>query len=85
MGSGVNRGLWEAGQQSGDRPVVGVVGAGHLKGIIQHWPNAGSLETKTLADEFCQKPTGGGVRALTGVLAGKYPSSTPPLTPDQDD
>lgn len=51
--------------------MVGVVGARHLKGIVQHWPDAGSWETKALVDEYCHDPTSSGSRAIS-VITGKY-------------
>ena len=54
------RGLWEAAALSGGRPVVGVVGAGHIKGIAQKWDKdyIGSPEAARLAYLMTQPPPG---------------------------
>eukprot|EP00884_Botryococcus_braunii_P003471 jgi/Botrbrau1/13124/Bobra.0187s0081.1 len=65
------RRLWEAAGEAGDRPVVGVFGAGHVRGIKQIWPQAGSWEVKAKADEYCQMPPGydRGSQALGGIVS----------------
>ena len=50
------RSLWRAAQATGPRPVVGVVGAGHVPGIKRLWLSAGEPEFAAKALEYEQMP-----------------------------
>lgn len=50
------RRLWEAGEEAGGQSVVGVVGAGHVRGIKAHWSEAGTPQFAALADEYSRIP-----------------------------
>ncbi|KAL4430133.1 hypothetical protein ABPG77_004915 [Micractinium sp. CCAP 211/92] len=68
------RRLWEAGQETAGQPVVGVVGAGHIKGITRYWDEAGEPATEAKVQRFLQAPAEDGspwlTAALTGVVLG---------------
>ena len=61
------RNLWEAGQKYGPQSVVGVVGAGHIKGIQRYWPTAGTPEVAAKAVEFNSLPRGEGSPSFAGI------------------
>lgn len=50
------RKLWEAGETAAGQPVVGVVGAGHVKGIEKWWPEAGSPALEQRVQEYMSDP-----------------------------
>lgn len=62
------RRLWEAGEEGGGQSVVGVVGAGHVRGIQAHWPKAGTPEFAALADDYGRIPTEEGHPSLVGTV-----------------
>jgi pheromone shutdown protein TraB len=68
------RGLWEAAAEAGPLPVVGVVGAGHVRGIQRLWPAAGSAAAAARAEEYLEPPQSGGPSvvgvAVTGAVLG---------------
>jgi pheromone shutdown protein TraB len=78
MRNALDRGLWDAAYQSDGRPIVGVVGAAHVKGITQAWPTIGGDESlaklremfSPKVDQRSQMQTGTllGGKILTGVL-----------------
>jgi pheromone shutdown protein TraB len=77
---GSYRGLWET-AQTGTRPgwpIVGVVGAGHVKGIIQAWPTIGSLEAKRKVAEFVKEPIqdAQGLEASSRIVTGAVTGAT---------
>jgi pheromone shutdown protein TraB len=62
------RRLWETADGAGpSSAVVGIVGAGHVKGIQRYWDAAGTLEAAQRADEFLQLPPGEGPPSMVGV------------------
>lgn len=52
------RRMYEAGDRAQGRPVVGVVGAGHIRGIMDLWPKAGESEFAAKAESYCKPPPG---------------------------
>ncbi|KAL4434176.1 hypothetical protein ABPG75_000617 [Micractinium tetrahymenae] len=68
------RRLWEAGQETTGQPVVGVVGAGHIKGITRYWDVAGEPATEAKVQRYLQAPAEESspwlTAALTGVVLG---------------
>lgn len=69
------RRLWEAGLEAGSQPVVGVVGAGHIKGITRYWPVAGDPDTEAKVQRYLQAPADEAASpwvsaAVTGVVLG---------------
>jgi pheromone shutdown protein TraB len=52
----IYRGLWDAAGKSQGRPIVGVVGAGHVRGISQAWPTIGSEESLAKVRELYTLP-----------------------------
>lgn len=64
------RRLWEAGQETAGQPVVGVVGAGHIKGITRYWDVAGEPATEAKVQRFLQAPAEDGSPWLTAALTG---------------
>jgi hypothetical protein len=83
VGSGVelDRRLWETAERTGGRPVVGVVGAAHVKGITQAWPTIGSWEGKKKVQDLMQVPAGydQGSRVVSTTLTGVFPHSSTTL------
>lgn len=78
------RRLWEAGQEAGTQPVVGVVGAGHIRGIARNWERAGYPETGELVSKYLQMPkqeeaspylTGAVTVAVLGTIAYRRPKA----------
>ncbi|KAI7842179.1 hypothetical protein COHA_004200 [Chlorella ohadii] len=78
------RRLWEAGQEAGTQPVVGVVGAGHIRGIARDWARAGDPETEELVNKYLQVPkqdeaspylTGAVTAAVLGTIAYRRPKA----------
>ena len=61
------RRLWEAGQEAEGQPIVGVCGAGHVRGIQKYWPVAGTPEAETRAKEYSALPPGEGPPSLIGM------------------
>ncbi|GAB4816787.1 hypothetical protein N2152v2_003833 [Parachlorella kessleri] len=50
------RRLWESGLEAAGQPVVGVVGAGHIKGIQKYWTYAGTPAAEAKVTEFLRVP-----------------------------
>ncbi|KAI3438880.1 hypothetical protein D9Q98_001295 [Chlorella vulgaris] len=78
------RRLWEAGLEAGSQPVVGVVGAGHLKGIEHYWPEAGADATEATVQQYMQAPredkgspwlTGAVGAAVLGTIGYRRPKA----------
>ncbi|EFN57831.1 hypothetical protein CHLNCDRAFT_143259 [Chlorella variabilis] len=76
------RRLWEAGLEAGSQPVVGVVGAGHIKGITRHWAEAGEPATEERVQRYLQAPqdeagspwlTAAAGAAVLGTIAYRRP------------
>ena len=62
------RRLWEAGEQAGGQPVVGVCGAGHVRGIQRYWDVAGTPEAAARAAEYSALPPGAGPPSAMGMV-----------------
>ena len=61
------RRLWEAGEAAAGGAVVGVCGAGHVRGIVKYWNVVGSPEAAARVDEYCQLPPGVGPPSVVGM------------------
>lgn len=62
------RRLWEAGNEAGpQQSVVGVVGAGHVKGIQKYWDMAGSPAVEERVQQLMTVPAGEGPPSPIGV------------------
>jgi hypothetical protein len=61
------RRLWEAGERASGQAVVGVVGAGHIRGIQKYWEMAGTEEAGVKAEEYCRLPPGEGPPSAVGM------------------
>lgn len=69
------RRLWEAGEKAAGRDVVGVVGAGHIPGIVKHWHWAGSPQAAELVQELSTAPSGPsttGSMITTGIIGAGF-------------
>jgi hypothetical protein len=62
------RKLWEAGNEAGQgQSIVGVCGAGHIRGIQKYWNVAGSTDAAMRAEEYSQLPPGEGSPSFFGL------------------
>lgn len=60
--------LWEAGAAAGQgSSVVGVVGAGHVRGIKKFWNIAGTPEMQARVEEYMRPPRGEGPPSVAGL------------------
>jgi hypothetical protein len=62
------RRLWEAGEEAGQgQSIVGVCGAGHVRGIQKYWNVAGTVDAAARAEEYSRLPPGEGPPTLFGL------------------
>ena len=62
------RRLWEAGEEAGQgQSVVGVCGAGHVRGIQKYWNVAGTPDAALRAEEYSRLPPGEGPPSALGL------------------
>lgn len=61
------RRLWEAGERVSGQAIVGVVGAGHIRGIQKYWDMAGTEEAAAKTEEYCRLPPGEGPPSAAGM------------------
>lgn len=62
------RKLWEAGNEVGQgQSIVGVCGAGHIRGIRKYWNVAGSTDAAMKAEEYSRLPPGEGPPSFLGL------------------
>lgn len=62
------RKLWEAGNEAGEgQSIVGVCGAGHVRGIQKYWNVAGSTDAAMRAEEYSRLPRGEGPPSFVGL------------------
>jgi hypothetical protein len=62
------RRLWEAGEEAGQgQSIVGVCGAGHVRGIQKYWNVSGTPDAAMRAEEYSRLPPGEGPPSLVGL------------------
>jgi hypothetical protein len=62
------RKLWEAGEEAGQgQSIVGVCGAGHVRGIQKYWNVAGTPDAAARVAEYSRLPPGEGPPSLFGL------------------